>query len=285
MGAKAPFLSPGVFMAVDALAICNSALSKIGAAKIDALTDVNKRATLCNQQYSILRDELLRSHPWNFAIKRKYLSKEILTFVDGDVTVGTDLITSAAHNLENATPITISTTGVLPTGLSAGTYYVSSATTNTFKLSDTIAKSVAAVEDVIDITAAAGGGTHTLTINPNFGWNYKFVLPSDYLRAVRLEPKAQKFVIEDGKLLTDDSEVYLLYISDITDTTKFDPAFDELLALHIAHQICYDVVQSNSLKETIAAELRVKLKDVRSFDAQEGTPEEFEADTFINSRF
>ena len=47
-------------MASSEVAICNSALIKIGAAEITSLSDVNKRAQLCNEQYSKLRDELLR---------------------------------------------------------------------------------------------------------------------------------------------------------------------------------------------------------------------------------
>ncbi len=48
--------------------IVNSALNKIGAERINALTDENSRARLCANQYPIVRDALVRSHPWNFAI-------------------------------------------------------------------------------------------------------------------------------------------------------------------------------------------------------------------------
>lgn len=55
--------------------ICNSALIKVGASTIMSLTDASKNARLCNEQYEKVRDDLLRSHPWNFAIKRSKLAR------------------------------------------------------------------------------------------------------------------------------------------------------------------------------------------------------------------
>jgi hypothetical protein len=50
--------------------ICNSALAKVGAERILSLDDSSPNAQLCKEQYPKVRDELLRSHPWNFTITR-----------------------------------------------------------------------------------------------------------------------------------------------------------------------------------------------------------------------
>jgi len=63
-------------MAVSEVQICNNALIKVGSDIISSLTENTKGAKLCNQLYSILRDELLRMHPWNFAVKRVQLAAE-----------------------------------------------------------------------------------------------------------------------------------------------------------------------------------------------------------------
>ena len=55
--------------------ICNSALIKLGASTILSLTDGSKNANLCNAQYEKVRDELLRMHPWNFAMARAKLAR------------------------------------------------------------------------------------------------------------------------------------------------------------------------------------------------------------------
>lgn len=54
-------------VAVD---ICNSALIKLGSERINALTDDNKRARNCQEQYPKIVKRVLRSHLWSFAIKR-----------------------------------------------------------------------------------------------------------------------------------------------------------------------------------------------------------------------
>jgi len=62
-------------LSVSEVSICNSALFKIGAEPILAFSDESKNSRICKAQYPVLRDEVLRSHPWNFAIARKELAK------------------------------------------------------------------------------------------------------------------------------------------------------------------------------------------------------------------
>jgi len=272
-------------MATSAEAICNSALIKIGASTISSLTEDSVEAEACKEQYAKLRDELLRSNPWNFANKRAFLGKDEFTFLDADISVANNTITKPGHGKAEGDRFQLTSTGVLPAGLELVTdYFVSQVQGNTFKLSTTAAKAISAVEDVVDVTAAAGGGTHTYTSKPKFVWDFLYDLPSDYLRSVRLQPKSQKFIVEGEKLYSNDNEVFLIYIAKITDTTKFESSFDELLSLMISNELTYTLVHSSTLKATMQAELKLKLKDVRSFDAQEGTPEEFEANQFIDSR-
>jgi hypothetical protein len=86
-----------------------------------------------------------------------------LTFVDGDVTVGTDTIAEAAHGMvTGAGPFRVSNAGgALPAGLAADTdYWIIAPTTGTYKLASSRANALALTP--VDITAAAGGGTHTL---------------------------------------------------------------------------------------------------------------------------
>lgn len=57
-------------MAANDIAICNSALSKLGSLRITTMADTTEHARLVNEQYNKIRKDLLRSHPWNFASKR-----------------------------------------------------------------------------------------------------------------------------------------------------------------------------------------------------------------------
>lgn len=53
------------------VAIANMALGFMGEPPITALTDDNTAARTMNLFFDSVRDELLRSHPWNFAKKRR----------------------------------------------------------------------------------------------------------------------------------------------------------------------------------------------------------------------
>lgn len=84
------------------------------------------------------------------------------TFEDADVDVDEEsIVLDAAHGWATGRKVAATTSGVLPTGLSATDYYVIVVDTTTIKLASSLANAQAGT--AVDITAAAGGGTHTLT--------------------------------------------------------------------------------------------------------------------------
>lgn len=54
--------------------ICNRALDAIGSEIIVSFTDGTRASGLCSRYYSQIRDDVLRSHPWNCASKRAALA-------------------------------------------------------------------------------------------------------------------------------------------------------------------------------------------------------------------
>lgn len=61
---------------VSEVSICNEALIQIDRNTITSLTaDTSDEAVACNRIYAQVRDQMLRSHPWNFATKRESLAK------------------------------------------------------------------------------------------------------------------------------------------------------------------------------------------------------------------
>lgn len=73
------------------------------------------------------------------------------------------IVTLTAHGLAANTPVLLTTTGTLPTGLSANTiYYVKNPATDSFELAATAGGASIA-------TSGSQSGTHTLVSNPNIG--------------------------------------------------------------------------------------------------------------------
>lgn len=87
-------------------------------------------------------------------------------FVDGDVTVGTDSIAETGHGLLTGHKVQLSTTGTLPTGLATSTdYYIIRVDADNIKFASSVANAVAGTP--VTITAASGGGTHTVEVQSN----------------------------------------------------------------------------------------------------------------------
>lgn len=93
------------------------------------------------------------------------------TFADADVNTSTDRITITAHGYLTGRKVAATTTGTLPGGLSATDYYIIKVDADTIKLATSSANAQAGT--AVDITSAAGGGTHTLTPAAISGASYK----------------------------------------------------------------------------------------------------------------
>ena len=83
------------------------------------------------------------------------------TFADADVDVTANTIAIASHGYVTGTKVAATTSGVLPGGLSTTNYYVIKVSASSIKLASSLANAEAGT--AVDITSAAGGGTHTLT--------------------------------------------------------------------------------------------------------------------------
>lgn len=187
-------------MATTSTSICNSALVKIGAERITSLTDTDSvAAILCNEQFEKIRDEVLRAHPWNFALDRASLSQ------------------------------------------------------------------VADYEDPLD------------------EWSYKYALPSTCLRVLRTGDNAE-FKIEGRYLLSNESDVAILYIKKITDYSVYDPMALEALSLRIAVDLAYAITKSAPLAKSLMDSYRMILSEARSVDGQEGDGESHIITDFTYSR-
>lgn len=119
---------------------------------------------------------------------------------------------------------------------------------------------------------------------PLYEFQYQFDLPSDCLKILSLENSDTKFKVEGRKLLCDENEIKLTYIAEVNEDL-FDSQFVEVMSLALASDIAYAMNQSNEFSQSLKAELDEMLKPARSFDSQEGSPQDFDPDYWIRVRY
>jgi hypothetical protein len=110
---------------------------------------------------------------------------------------------------------------------------------------------------------------------PEFGWRRQFQLPSDFLRLVFLNRPDERstgtepFAIEGSKLLTNAHHAHLVYVSRVTDPTKFDSLFTNLLVLQLALALCMPLTQDKAMRQQIAQETASASMEARDVTAGE----------------
>lgn len=69
---------------------------------------------------------------------------------------------------------------------------------------------------------------------PNSKFSYRFIIPTDCLRIYSVYNDETEREEEGGYILSDSSTMKLIYVADITDTSKFTPLFSKILSYDMA---------------------------------------------------
>jgi hypothetical protein len=131
------------------------------------------------------------------------------------------------------------------------------------------------------------------TITPAWGYSFKYDLPGDCLRLLRILDYDSDHKVEGRSILSNNSSMKILYISRVTDPNQYDENLRETLSAALAADIAYAITSNNTTQQNMIALYQEKLRDARFVDSTEGyntTQEDGMADvidagTFINSRF
>lgn len=105
---------------------------------------------------------------------------------------------------------------------------------------------------------------------PAFGFQYQYAMPADFLRIDMVNDEypaalmdnyvgseAVDWVLEGGRILTDIvAPLPLRYIAQVTDPNLWDANFREALASRIAMEICEDLTQSDTKKQSASQDYK-----------------------------
>jgi len=126
---------------------------------------------------------------------------------------------------------------------------------------------------------------------PLIDWKYKFTLPTDPyclrvldVRTVTGDIKLD-FEIQGRELLTEESTIDITYIQRLEDATHFDALFYQALVYRLAWKLAYPIARSTTILQQMAQLYDAIVREARTADSQEGTPEVIEADTLTDVRF
>lgn len=121
---------------------------------------------------------------------------------------------------------------------------------------------------------------------PLFGFGYQYPLPTDpwCLRVLDVNGGA-RFKIEGRKILTDEpGPIQVLYIRRIDNPDDMDGQLRHVVALRLGAAVAYRLSNLGDQAGRMMRLFEAALREARSSDAQEGTPDDIEADELLESR-
>jgi hypothetical protein len=115
------------------------------------------------------------------------------------------------------------------------------------------------------------------TVDPDFEYDSQFILPTDFMRFKTLYVDNRSpslttkitIAIEGDRLLTNETAINMRYIKRVTDPTKFDELFTEVLILKLALKLVALAGANPKMTQTLAGELARVMPSVRAVDRQE----------------
>lgn len=119
---------------------------------------------------------------------------------------------------------------------------------------------------------------------PSFGYAHRYILPSDCLRVVELYDSDSEWKVEGPYLNTDDTTAKIIYISYVSDTTKFSAIFISALMYHLASKYAVPVAKDKGLQKNNYELFINTIAEARGIDSREGTADPIISNVLINAR-
>lgn len=128
-----------------------------------------------------------------------------------------------------------------------------------------------------------------LSATPVSEFDFQYALPSDWLRTVEVHDNDAalgrvEYRIEGQNILSNATNIYLRYVSRITDPNVMPADFREVLAWRLSMALAIKIAGSNTRFKLAQEEFRAQLRQAKSVDAQEDFPVQTPAGSWLDSR-
>lgn len=141
-----------------------------------------------------------------------------------------------------------------------------------------------------DWTFATGRDTLTPSVtDPDFGFTYAFDLPAGCLRVIKADSDPyfltnENWKREEDTIVSNATPMYIKYIKQITDPTKFSPWFVHVCAARLAADIAIAITGSKDIRDLMEQLYEVMLVKGGAMDGLQGKRDELKALKLINAR-
>jgi hypothetical protein len=243
-----------------------------GRAFTDVDTDTTQQAIVCRKWFDAARDELLVSHPWNFAIRRKRLTTT-WTALSGvalaDNGSGEIRVTATSHGRSTGDRLHFKEVeGVTNAN---GFHFITVNDANTFDLDDST------------YSGTHTSGTGSWVVAPQFNWDFQHALSGltgTSLRVLKIggqdgghDDDGEDYQLEGDYILTDNEEPEVRYVYQHTTVASwpqmFITAFSYLLASYMATDLAGEQGKAMQLRQAYE---QTFLPKARGQDARESKP-------------
>ena len=115
--------------------------------------------------------------------------------------------------------------------------------------------------------------------DPVFGYAYQYQKPTDCLKVLGIgdaQMKENDYTVEGNVIMTDNDYsadgMFLRYVKDITDVSKFSPEYIKLFAYYLALSVCIEVTKDHDKLTYLENKIPRELSSSSSINAQENIP-------------
>lgn len=127
------------------------------------------------------------------------------------------------------------------------------------------------------------------TAAPMWKWEYKYTLPTDFLRIVQVVGEdgtdITDWEIQGGIILCNESApIFISYVRRETDPQKYDALLSETLSARMAATLAYPLSGSTSLAQSYWGSYQDKLTEARGVDAREGVPDSIAPTSWLGAK-
>lgn len=280
-------------MATSKLDICNRAIQKLGGPALSNLNGTDKYTVAVLRAYDDALQSELRTHNWNFAIKRTTISAPTIT-ITAITAAEPPVVTYTGTDPSNGDRIYIEDVSGM-TEVNNTYYRIADVNTgsNTLELTDE--------DDGTDIdgtgfTAYTSGGTGTIC--PPWGFNRKFALPTDFVRLIEVDGMSGvssvlggightvDYSIE-GRYITcnDSGPIFIRYVYLNSTVTDMDNLFTEAIACRVALECSTEIKQNDANYQKLSSDYNYIISTAKRADSIETPGEVIEEDDWLKARY